>query len=180
MATSVYARSGHVEEVATSSPLLVLVGLTLSAGVIHAFAAGAHVAEGELEGVPFALVAIGQLAAAARIYKRPDDRRTLLAAAAAGAAVAVVWVLSLTVGLPFANGGESGSVGVAGSVATFDEIALAVLVVALLRRPREAGRSEWLNSPSTLRIASAVLSSALFVAVLAGQDQCFFPPPTGR
>lgn len=181
MAT-VYARSEDVEvveDVVKSPPLMVLVGLVLGAGVIHAFAAGEHVTESMPASVAFALVAVGQLVAAARMYRSPDDRRTLLAAATGSTAVAAGWVLSRTVGLPFADGGAPQPVGVADSVATLEEIALAVLVWALLRRPRQAGRPTWLTSPLTLRIASAVLSSALFVAVLIGHDTCFLGPPTG-
>jgi len=181
MAT-VYARSEDVqavEEVAGSSPLMVLVGLVLGAGVLHAFAAGGHITESAPIAVAFALTAVAQFVAAARMYLRPDDRRTLLAAAIGSSAIALGWVVSRTVGLPFADGGAPLAIGVADSVATLEEIALAVLVWALLRRPRQAGRPAWLTSPSTLRLASAVLSSALFVSVLVGHNTCFFTSPTG-
>jgi len=180
MATTVYAQSRDVEEVAASSPLLVPVGLLVSIGVIHGFAAGEHLAEGVLAGAAFALVSMGQLAAAARMYKRPDDQRTLLAAAVGGTAVALAWVVSRTVGLPFADGGRPEAVGIPGVVATLEELALAVLVLALFRRPDQAGPPAWLASPSTLRVASALLSSVLFVAVLVGHDSCFLPAPTVR
>ncbi len=181
MAT-VYARSEDVEaveDVVRASPLMVLVGLVLGAGVIHAFAAGGHITESPPVAVAFALVAVAQLVAAARMYRRPDDRRTLLAAAIGSSAVAFGWVVSRTVGIPFADGGASQSIGVADSVATLEEVALAVLIWALLRRPHAAVRPAWLTSPSTLRLASAVLSSALFVSVLVGHDTCFFASPPG-
>ncbi len=179
MATTVYAQSEVVEDAAGSSPLMVLVGLLVGAGVIHAFAAGRHITESAPAAVAFALAAVAQFVAAARMYRRPDDRRALLAAATGSSAVALGWVVSRTVGLPFADDGARQSIGVADSVATLEEVALAVLIWALLRRPRPAGRPAWLTSPSTLRLASAVLSSALFVAVLIGHDTCFFASPPG-
>lgn len=154
---------------AGSMPLVVPLGLVLSAGAIHLLATIDHVADSWLRGAFFALAATGQLAAGAWMYRRPDDRRALLAAGITCAAVALVWGISRTTGLPLGvDGGEVQSVGVADGIATLEELALVGLVVAILRRPQDAGHMAWLTSPSTLRIAYAFLSAALAVAALNG------------
>lgn len=152
-----------------ASPLVVPVALVISAGVIHGLAVGNHVADSWLRGAFFALAAVAQLSAGVWMHRRPHDRRALLAAAVMGFVIALVWLFSRTTGLPFGvDGGEVEGVGVADSIATFEEVALAGLAAAILRRPPGDGRVAWLSSPSTLRVASAVLAAALAVAALNG------------
>jgi len=169
MATTAPVQPESPADAVAASPLVVPVALVVSAGVIHGLAVGNHIADSWLRGAFFALAAVAQLSAGVWMHRRPDDRRPLAAAAVVSVAIALVWLFSRTTGLPFGvDGGKVEGVGVADSIATFEEVALAWLAVAILRRPPGPGRLAWLSSPSTLRVASAVLASALAVAALNG------------
>jgi len=157
-------------EADAATPVHVLTGLALSTGSIHVVASIQHVGDSRQLGVLFALAAAVQLTAGWRIHRRPDDRHALLGAAIACAAIAVIWILSRTVGVPFGpDAGDVESVGVADTIATLEEIALAAIVTGTLWRPR-AGRLAWLSSPLGLRFTIALISAALFVAALYGHE----------
>jgi hypothetical protein len=148
-----------------------LAGLVATAGVIHVVATVEHITEDQLLGVFFALVGTGQLYAGWRIYRRRYDQRLLAIVAVANVAIALLWVISRTVGVPI--GPESGrisAVGVADTIATLQEFAFAAIVVVLLR-PRERGSPlAWLSSALGTRLTSAILSASLFMAAIGGHE----------
>ena len=131
-----------------------------------------HLGDDRLPGLFFALVGVAQLFAARWIYRRPGDRRMLAAAAAGSAAVALLWIVSRTTGLPFGiEGGDVSKVGVADAIATLQELAFAAIVAALLWRPERGGtRLAWLSGGIGVRLTYAVLTAALFMAAIGGHE----------
>lgn len=152
--------------------VLALVGLAATAGVIHLVATVEHVGDDWPLGVFFALVGSGQLLAARSIYRRPDDRRVLKAVAAGSVAIALLWLLSRTTGLPFGpRAGKVSSVGAADTIATLQELAFAAIVAATVRQPENGTpRLAWLNSGLGTRLTTAVLSASLLVAAIGGHE----------
>src|SRR4051794_31118030 len=73
--------------------------LAIAAGMIHAVAAVGH-AEHWLFAAFFATLAVAQCTWGALVY-RGADRRLLVAGAWGSAAVAALWLVTRTVGLPF-------------------------------------------------------------------------------
>jgi hypothetical protein len=115
--------------------LLIACGLTWGAGLIHVQAAVDHWDEYWLYALFFAVLAVAQLVWGVALYRSPG--RGLLVAGAVGSLMVVaLWVVSRTSGLPI--GPEPGSpeaIGVLDSVASADEIALALLIALQLRAP---------------------------------------------
>ena len=71
--------------------------------------------------------------------RHPDHRRLLVAGAAGNSALAIVWVLSRTTGLPIGpHPGEPEPVGIKDMLATYDELLLAIVVAVLLTRTAAA------------------------------------------
>jgi hypothetical protein len=101
----------------------------------------AHFREYWLFGLFFAVIAPLQLAWA-YLASRPAVRAAVLVAGAVGnLTVALVWLVSRTVGLPIGpDAWQAESVHLPDVVATLDEIAIALLAAALLR-PRIPGGS---------------------------------------
>ena len=126
----------------------------MGAGLIHASVTVAHVREYWLFGLLFAIVAPSQVVWAALVQRRPADRRLLIAGAVANVAVAAVWLVSRTTGLPIGpHAGTPEAVGVKDVLATADELGLALVVAAALVRldPPGLGALAW-----TLAGASAL------------------------
>ena len=108
--------------------------LAIAAGVIHAVAAVGHV-EHPLFAAFFAVLAVAQCTWGALVY-RGADRRLLVAGAWGSGAVALLWLVTRTVGLPF--GPHSGSpepIGALDVLATIDEQVVVAIVIGLLRLP---------------------------------------------
>jgi hypothetical protein len=109
--------------------------LAIAAGLIHAVAAVGH-ADYPLFAGFFALLALAQCIWGALVH-RGAGRRLLVAGAWGSAAVALLWLVTRTVGLPF--GPEAGgpeSAGALDVLATVDELMVVAIVAALVRLPR--------------------------------------------
>ena len=103
------------------------------AGVVHAAAIRAHLAEYWVFPVFFALAAIAQIGWAwflPRIVSRP----VLVAGAAGNLVIVMVWLVSRTTGVPIGPEVGPESVGLADVVATAFEVASAALALSLLAR----------------------------------------------
>ena len=114
--------------------------LAIAAGLIHAVAAVGHASEYWGHAAFFALLAVAQVAWGVIVY-RGAGRRLLATGAAGSAAVALLWLVSRTAGLPLGpDAGAPEAVGPLDALATLDELATVLIVVALLRfralRPR--------------------------------------------
>ncbi|MDQ6749771.1 MAG: hypothetical protein M3Z33_03305 [Actinomycetota bacterium] len=168
---------GRIDEEALSArgraslrSIRLVAALSLVAGVIHAVAMVQHFDEGLLYGSFFAVVAACQLAWGGWVYRRSTTRRSLVLAAVANIAVAGVWVVSRTVGVPL--GPEAGlpeAPGLIDLIATLDEMAIAGSVLAITH---PAGRlGSWLGGLTTQqekRIGVALITATLFGLLLAG------------
>ncbi len=149
--------------------VLALSGLALSAGTIHLVAVLAHLDTTWTLPVFFAVVGSGQLYVMWAFYRRPADSRMLLAAAAGSVVVALLWLISRTVGMPFGPEQGVSAIGVSDTIASLQEIAFAAIAVAYVRGPqRTVARLAWLGSPMGLRVTFMLLSSMLFAAALGG------------
>jgi hypothetical protein len=114
--------------------MLVVCGLTVGAGLIHAVAGVQHLDEYLLYTLFFEVLAIAQLAWGIALYRAPSPR--LMAIGAVGCALVVLlWIASRTTGLPI--GPEPWTpegVGVIDSVASADELMIAILILFELSR----------------------------------------------
>jgi hypothetical protein len=119
--------------------LFIACGLAWGAGLLHAVAALGHIHGYVPFTVAFALVAAAQFAWGVALYRRPG-RGLLLAGAGLSLAAAGLWIASRTSGLPIGPAPwVAKPVGAVESVATAEEIGLALLALAQLRL-RRTGR----------------------------------------
>ncbi len=117
-----------------SERTLMLVGLSLAAGVIHAKALVDHASHYWLFGVFFGVLASAQVLWAFLVHRRPDDERWLVPAAVGSLAVVALWLVTRSVGLPFGPwAGRPEPFGIADMAATLNELILAGLFVAMVR-----------------------------------------------
>lgn len=129
---------------------------------IHFTVIGDHFAEAPLEGVFFAAVAWGQLGWAMLALRR-WDREVLLVGLVGNLGVALVWLWSRTLGLPFAPGGAE-AMGGLDLLATLLELAVAVLAaiaIAARSRPGLTQRLAMSFSSAVLLSWTALLTVAL-------------------
>lgn len=149
--------------------VLALSGLSLSAGTIHLVAVAQHLDTTWTLPLFFALLAAGQFYVAWAAHRRPADRELLVVAAATSVVVALLWVLSRTVGLSFGPEQGVSSIGVSDTIASIEEVAFAVIAVGVVRDPDRSERQlAWLASPMGVRVTLMCVSSTLFVAALGG------------
>ena len=142
-------------------------GLAATAGVIHLVAAIEHIGVDWELGAFFAVVGAGQLAAGWRIHRNNLDARLLALVAGASVVIALLWIWSRTIGMPF--GPEAGrvvKVGVGDAIATLLELAFAALATLVLTRGEQ--RVAWLSSGMGMRLTCAVLSLSLLLAATGG------------
>lgn len=139
-------------------PAAIAIALAAAAGV-HLAVLPEHLRESAWHGGFFAATAATQAALAVAIVRRP--RRIVLAGAALHSlAIAGVWAVSRTTGLPFGPAGAAEPVGVADSLTAVFQLIAAIAAVALLRRP--PGRLARRGRPSVAiaAVAAATLLSA--------------------
>jgi hypothetical protein len=102
--------------------------LSGAAAAVHLSVARLHFDEYWLFGVGFVVSGVLQLAWAVAIWRRHEDRRLLVAGAILQLGIALVWVVSRAIGLPYGpRAGEPESIGPLDAQCTFDEL----LIVAL-------------------------------------------------
>jgi hypothetical protein len=99
-----------------------------AAAAVHLSVARLHFDEYWLFGVGFVVSGVLQLAWAVAIWVRNDDRRLLIAGLVGQLGIALVWVVSRTVGLPYGpSAGEPESIGPLDAQCTFDELLIVLL-----------------------------------------------------
>ncbi|MDQ3723346.1 MAG: hypothetical protein M3376_09840 [Actinomycetota bacterium] len=151
--------------------ILVIAGLALTSGTIHLIAAAEHVGDDWLLGAFFALVGVGQVMAAWWTYRNPDDLRVLKLLAVGSIIVSLLWVFSRTTGIAFGPEPGRASVGVADTITTVQQFAVAAIVVALLSRPeRGGGRLAWMGGPLANRLTFALLTVTMLLAAVGGHE----------
>lgn len=126
--------ASHGEARLVDDRVLVISALAVATGLIHFVAAIQHLDEYALYAVFFEVLAMAQLAWGVALYRAPTPR--LMAAGAVGAVLVVLlWVASRTTGLPIGpSPGSPEGVGLIDSVASADELVVAVLVLCELAR----------------------------------------------
>lgn len=118
--------------------LFVACGLAWSASLIHVVAAFQHVSEYALSAVFFALLAPAQFAWGIALY-RSRARGILHVGLAMCLGVVALWITSRTVGLPIGpEPWKPEAVGALDTIATADEIVLALIAALELKRARHA------------------------------------------
>lgn len=149
---------GPVTALRRERDVRVLTAVALAgAAAIHVAVIPEHLGEWAAAGGFFALLAVGELAAAGLLVARPG-RPAALAAAVISVVPLLVWAWSRTAGLPFGpEAGTPEAMGVPDGVAGALE-SVALVGAALLFRD-----SQWLRRPRV----STHLTSLAFVAVLA-------------
>jgi hypothetical protein len=146
--------------------------LTVGAALIHVGVSADHFQEWWAAGLFFLVSAAAQLGWAVWCWSRASSRRVLLAGAGGSAALALVWVVSRTSGLPFGPGaGVAEPVGVADTVC----VALEVLSAVLATVAATAWAPARLKAPSTPRRA-AVLTGAVAALTLVASGAAIAAP----
>lgn len=138
--------------------------LSLGAALIHASVIAIHFREYWLFGLLFAITAVGQFVWAGIVWTRPASPRLLVSGAVANLAVAVVWLVSRTAGLPIGpDAGDHEAVGVHDVLATTDELALAGIVAWALLAP---ARTE--AAGGALAVAWSLAAASGIAALVGG------------
>lgn len=150
--------------------VLMVVALSVAAGVIHAVAMLTHFREWWVYGVFFLAVTCAQFAWAAWLYRHPADRCTLVYGAAACLAITGVWVVTRTVGLPLGpEAGHPERVGGIDVMASLDQLIIAGLVAAsVVPGGRLARRTAWMTGRHAVLLRSMLCSASVFSIVLSG------------
>ena len=163
-------RRGDGEERARpqlDNSVFVACGLACGSGLIHVDAAVEHFHEYVLFAAFFVALACLQFAWAAAAYRRPT--RAILRAGALGSLLVVaLWVVSRTSGLPLGpERWEPESVGGFDSIATADEIVLALLILAPAGlRGGAAGR--WISKEGALGVGLFLILLSSLALVSGG------------
>gem|GEM_PF-1856874 len=123
--------------------------LALVSSVIHAAVVSDHFEEYWVFGLFFAAVAGLQAVWAGLIYAGHMSRRILLGGAAGNAALAALWAISRTIGVPLGpHPWRAEAVGTLDVLSTLDDVAVVMLVgasLACLRGRRPTGTSPYLR-----------------------------------
>jgi hypothetical protein len=116
--------------------LFLAAGLSWGACMIHVEAAIDHFQESVLYAVFFAVLAVVQLLWGIAIYRRPS-RRLLAAGVVMSLMVVALWIMTRTTGIPVGpERWTSEPVGTADSLASGDELVLALVVMCRLGADR--------------------------------------------
>jgi hypothetical protein len=140
------------------------------AAVIHFAYAPTHIEEDATHGTFFLVTAWLQLGLAFALARWRTDRRPWLAAGAVNGAVAAVWVLTRTAGLP---GEAPEPVGFPDTLATALEVVVVLAAVAALR-PAWARRPSFRLHPVVGGVAAVALAAVVSASVtpsIAGEHQ---------
>jgi uncharacterized membrane protein YsdA (DUF1294 family) len=159
-----------------SERLMLLVALSIAAGVIHARALFDHATHYWLFGVLFGVLTYAQVLWGVLVYRRPEDRRWFMPAVVVSLGVLGVWLVSRTVGLPIGPwAGRAEPFGIADIAASLDELLLTGVILAMLSpRGRVAARMRWLSGANCMRIGSMLVALSVLAALFGNHTH-----PTG-
>jgi hypothetical protein len=140
---------------------LLLAGLAWETAFIHVLAATHHYNEWVLYGVFFTLLAPAQAIWGGLVFQHGANRRLLLIGGVANFAVAVVWAISRTTGMPVGpTPWHAEAIGWHDACATLNELAMAGIVAAML------GRFP-LSEDTIMRVSRSVAFPLLIVGALS-------------
>jgi hypothetical protein len=140
--------------------------LSAGAAIIHFVVVPGHWDEHWSQGLFFVVAAVAQLLWAVWILFAPS-RALYLAGAAGNAAIAAMWIVTRTAGIPLAGADEREAVQFADALVTGFEVLLVLGALALARRtlvPRAYG-GEWRRALG-ITLLGALVATALTTAAL--------------
>jgi hypothetical protein len=141
--------------------LFIACGLAWITGVIHGLAAIQHVSEFVLYAVFFVVLALTQILWGIALYRAPS-RPLLSAGAILSLAVVALWIISRTSGLPIGpEHWTAEPVGALDSIATGNEVVLALLIFLLLRRGQPGALARGCSRVTTTTALGLILLSCL-------------------
>lgn len=116
--------------------MLRTIGLSIAAGMVHVFAAPAHLEEWIGYGAFFLFAATAQICYAVYLGIEAPSRGTLWAGIWGNAAIILLWLVTRTVGIPFfgPEAGEVEPIGLVDSISKLIELILIIHLAVLLRR----------------------------------------------
>ena len=140
--------------------------LSGAAAAVHLSVARLHFDEYWLFGVGFVVSGVLQLAWAVAVWRRNGDRRLVVAGLVLQAGIAVVWVVSRTVGLPYGpEAGQPESVGPLDAQCTLDELLIVALGAVALHR---ASRPRPKLAVDALELLALLATAATWFMLAAG------------
>jgi hypothetical protein len=138
--------------------------LSFTSACLHGSVMVSHFREYFLFGLFFAIVTPLQVAWAELIRRAPGERGLLAAGAIGNGAIAIVWLVSRTVGLPFGPGRlQAEAAGVKDVLATYSEGMIVGLVAVILLSPVTRPLPSW-----SLVVAWTVAGLGLVAALVGG------------
>ncbi len=146
--------------------VLIACGLAWGAALIHVQAAIEHIDEYPLFAIFFAILAPAQLAWGTALY-RSRSRRLLTLGAAASIGIVALWIASRTTGLPIGpTPWIPEPVGIKDSIASADELLLALVVVAHLHGASHGVFARgWRYAADAASLGLILLSSLSFLVI---------------
>lgn len=121
-----------------------------------------HFREYFLFGLFFAIVTPLQIAWAVLVARRPGDRRLLIAGGAVNLAIALIWLVSRTIGLPFGPEAlEAEGIGPKDLLATWDELMIGVIVALLVLRSVPRPGPRWLPALAWVLAAMSIVGALI-------------------
>jgi hypothetical protein len=134
--------------------------LAFAAALIHGSVIASHFREYWLFGLFFVLVTPLQIAWAEGVRRAPADRRLLSWGAWGSLGIVVIWLVSRLVGLPFGpERFQPEAVSPKDLLASYDEIAIVVLVATLLLRGGSRPAPAWCVAGAWVLVAASGLAA---------------------
>lgn len=128
--------------------------------MIHGSVIASHFREYWLFGLFFLLVTPLQIAWAEGVRREPTDRRLLAWGAWGNLAVVLIWLVSRLVGLPFGpQPFQPEAISAKDLLATYDEIAIVVLVATLLLRGGSRPAPQWCVAGAWVLVAISAVAA---------------------
>lgn len=145
--------------------------LSGAAAAAHLSVARLHFDEYWLFGVGFIVSGVLQLGWAIVIWRRGGDRRLLVAGLVLQLGIALVWVVSRTVGLPYGpHAGRAESVGALDAQCTLDELLIVLLGVVSMRAAGGGPRPRPRLAVDALELLALLATAATWFMLAAGAD----------
>ena len=157
---------------AAVDPFPIAALLAAAAGIVHVKAAIDHGGHWWAFAVFFGLVVYFQLGWALLVQRGRRDARLLDAGIYMSLAIAAVWLLSRTIGMPLGPWAwDAEPIGALDLIATLDELALAALLVSLRHPDSRIGRTlAWTHGAHVVRLGIMLASASLMSLVFSSHS----------
>lgn len=160
-------RREHEPAAVTPAPVVQAALFSIAAALMHVSVIGEHMRESAVYGVFFIAASVGQLLWAIAVLVRPSRRRMRLGALANGV-IALVWIVSRTIGLPLGpEPFQREAIGVLGVLSTMFEGAIVGLWWISRSRP-EIGVTSRMELDRPTKTIAVLLGITVAAAVIFG------------